>query len=118
VNVYTPQQSMGPSRPTCAGCGAAYRLHRAEVEPNPDYSPAGATPAVRTTGRMLCPEPYRPGTLEVARRELAEAEATGDEARIFVARGNLQHLEGRRTERSEPGPEGDEDTRLRRYGAP
>lgn len=44
---------------------------------------------------LLCPEAYRPGTLEVAQRELAAAEASGDQARVFVARGNLQRLVGR-----------------------
>jgi hypothetical protein len=46
-------------------------------------------------GTMACPTPYRPDTLEEARRELEAAEASGDPGRIFVARGEVQRLEGR-----------------------
>jgi hypothetical protein len=41
-----------------------------------------------------CPEPYRSDTLEAARRDLLLALASGDQARIFVARGNYQRLGG------------------------
>ena len=77
MSTYLPQGRPDlPGRPPCAHCGAAHRLHLAP--------------------ELRCPEAYRPDTLELARRELAQAEASGDEARIFVARGNLQRLEGRR----------------------
>lgn len=59
-------------RPPCASCGAAYRLHR----------------------NNRCPQPYRPDTLAVARRELGQALASGDAGRIFVARGEVQRLGG------------------------
>lgn len=73
MSTYTANPDhVGPGRPPCT-CGAAYRLHL----------------------EQRCPEPYRPGTLEAARRELEAAERSGDEARVFVARGNLQRLEGR-----------------------
>ena len=42
-----------------------------------------------------CPDLYRPPTLESAQRALERAEASGDEARIFVARGEVQRLGGR-----------------------
>lgn len=82
MSTYMPNPDhVGAGRPPCT-CGAAWRLH---------------LPTVSATGQWLaCPEPYRPDTLEVARRELAAAEARGDEGGIFVARGNLQRLEGRR----------------------
>ena len=46
--------------------------------------------------RGLCPDMYRPDTLVSARAELEAAQRSGDEARIFIARGNLQRLQGRR----------------------
>ena len=85
VSTYTPQPAApGAGRPPCASCGAAYRLHGIVYV-------GGQGDEARP-----CPEAYRPDTVELARRELAQAEATGDEARVFVARGNLQRLEGRR----------------------
>lgn len=90
MSTYSPSTTAGEpgSRPPCATCGAAYRLHR-----NPILD---QRPLEQHEPRLLCPEAYRPDSLEVARRELAAAEATGDEARVFVARGNLQRLEVRR----------------------
>lgn len=72
---YRAQSQVTAGRPPCAECGAAFRLHLA----------GGA-----------CPVAYRPDTLEVARRELAAAESSGDQARIFIARGEVQRLIGRR----------------------
>lgn len=103
MSTYVPQQSMGAGRPTCAACGAAYRLHRTlEHSPECDARKASgvggcwcALPEVRASLTLRCPEAYRPDTLEIARRELEAAEASGDEARVFVARGNLQRLAGR-----------------------
>lgn len=43
-----------------------------------------------------CPEQYRPATLEEAQRTLARAEERGDLAAIFVARGEVQRLSGRK----------------------
>jgi len=83
VSTYSPAPGVYAGRPPCAHCGAAYRLHR-------------ATLVAGVGGVLRCPEAYRPATLEVAQRELAEALARGDEAGIFVARGNLQRLEGRK----------------------
>jgi len=45
--------------------------------------------------RGLCPDLYRPDTLEAARAELMAAQRAGDQARIFIARGNVQRLQGR-----------------------
>lgn len=73
---YNPQAGASVGAPPCANCGAARRLHRPA---------AGAR-------YWWCPEPYRPESIDVARRELAEAEASEDAARVFVARGNLQRL--------------------------
>lgn len=98
---------VGAGRPPCANCGAAARLHLPsglELREGDTVPIAGRQYVTQQGWRklvergLLCPEPYRPDTLEVARRELAEAEASGDEARVFVARGNLQRLEGRRRE--------------------
>lgn len=83
MGTYTPAAGVFPGRPPCATCGAAYRLHRAGVnETGEQYT-------------LPCPAPYRPSTLERAEEELAAAEASGDQARIFVARGELQRLGGR-----------------------
>lgn len=70
---YAAQLGVFVGRPPCSNCGAAYRLH----------------------ADQRCPVAYRPSTLEVAQRELSDAEASGDAARIFVARGEVQRLGGR-----------------------
>lgn len=57
----------------CAACGASRRLH---------------------TVAGKCPTAYRPPTLADAYRDLAAAEAAGDQARTFVARGDVQRLGG------------------------
>lgn len=41
-----------------------------------------------------CPQQYRPPTLADASRELMAARASGDQARIFAARGDVQRLGG------------------------
>jgi len=88
VSVYSPAPGVYAGRPPCAHCGAAYRLHR-----NPILD---ERPLEQHEPRDPCPVAYRPATLEAAQRELAEALARGDDAGIFVARGNLQRLEGRK----------------------
>lgn len=70
---YRAQQGIFIGRPPCE-CGAAYRLHR-----------DGA-----------CPVPYRPPTIQSAERDLRDAERSGDANRIFIARGEVQRLRGRR----------------------
>lgn len=93
----------GPGRPPCESCGAAWRLHLPAGASEADtvlisgrrFVTARGRARLEAAGGLVCPEAYRPDTLEVARRELAAAEASGDEARVFVARGNLQRLEGR-----------------------
>jgi hypothetical protein len=72
MTVFTPQTY---SRNRCAECGTVIQAH---------------------DERRLCPTLYRPDTLESARAELVAAQRSGDEARIFVARGNVQRLQGRR----------------------
>ena len=76
--IYEPAAGIYVGRPPCAHCGAAYRLHRS----------AGGWPGA-------CPERYRPADLSTAQRELASAVESGDEARVFVARGEVQRLGGR-----------------------
>jgi hypothetical protein len=84
MSTYAPQDVVGAGRPACARCGAAYRLHRATVnETGEQYL-------------LACPEAYRPTTVEAAELEMDAATRSGDPARIFVARGNLQRLVGRR----------------------
>lgn len=87
VSTYSPQATVGPGRPPCANCGAAWRLHR-----NPALD---TRPLEQHEPRHPCPRAYRPATLEVAQRELEQAEASGDANRIFVARGEVQRLRGR-----------------------
>lgn len=87
---YAPAPGPWPGRPPCAHCGAAYRLH-------------GWYLARGTKGPRPCPSRYRPSSLEVAQRELAAAVESGDEARVFVARGEVQRLAGKPSdERSKP----------------
>lgn len=82
MSTYTPQATVGPGRPPCARCGAAYRLHQAGVnETGEQYT-------------LTCPVAYRPGTLHAAQEELLAAVRSGDEARVFVARGEVQRLGG------------------------
>lgn len=71
MNAFIPQ----PYRRThCAVCGTPRTAH--------DHQ------------SRACPEIYRPGTLEAAQRELAAARVSGDESRVFVARGEVQRLGG------------------------
>lgn len=94
MSTYQPQEGVFAGRPPCASCHANFQLHR----------PAGAGPQV--TGEQLgrlyrqgveleCPEAYRPASLEEAQRGLEQAERSGDQARVFIARGELQRLRGR-----------------------
>ena len=76
--IYQPAAGVHVGRAPCANCGAAYRLHRS----------SGDWPGA-------CPERYRPADLLTAQRELETAIASGDEARVFVARGDVQRLGGR-----------------------
>lgn len=47
-------------------------------------------------GTLECPQPYRPETLADAMREYAAATSTGDQNRIFAARGEVQRQHGAR----------------------
>jgi len=76
---YTPVDGVFVSRPPCARCGAAARLHM--LSRSGELGP--------------CPTAWRPGTAAEAEAELRSALASGDEARVFAARGNLQRLTGR-----------------------
>jgi hypothetical protein len=67
--------AQGHARTRCAECGTLRHAH--------------------DDATMACPSMYRPGTLEAARRDLEQATARGDEAAIFVARGEVQRLGGR-----------------------
>ena len=73
MTTYRAQEGVFVGRPPCAECGANYHLHRDGV----------------------CLAAWRPTTPAEAQRELAAAEASGDPTRVFVARGDLQRLEGR-----------------------
>lgn len=113
MSTYQPQPGVFPGRPPCANCAAAYRLHTWPGWAAEPVTAATVPLIVGSTERLYltsagrrkieaagilpqCPEAYRPDTLEAAERELAQAEALGDQARVFVARGNLQRLSGRR----------------------
>lgn len=72
--MYMAKAGVYVGRPPCDNCHAAYRLHRDGT----------------------CPEPWRPDTLAEARHSLSRAMQLGDEAAIFVARGEVQRLEGRK----------------------
>lgn len=74
MSKYRPMSGVFVGRPPCDICHAAYRLHE------PDGT---------------CLQQYRPDSLEQAETELAEALRSGDPARIFVARGEVQRLKGR-----------------------
>jgi hypothetical protein len=91
MSTYEPQEGALVGWPPCRHCGAAYRLHHVE-----ERTVAGAGATARTA-RPRCPTAYRPSSLEEAQRELAAAEASGDANRIFVARGEVQRLQGRET---------------------
>jgi hypothetical protein len=98
MSTYLPQEGVFPGRPPCASCGANFHLHALPPElvaMGFQVTATGLGAVHDRGGRLVCPEPYRPTTIEVAQRELAEAEAAGDEARVFVARGHLQRLQGR-----------------------
>lgn len=110
MSTYDSLPGVYPGRPPCANCNAAYRLHTwpgwragdvvAASTPLPGgrlYLTSAGRRKLEVAGiQPVCPVAYRPDTLELAERELAEAEALGDQTRIFVARGNLQRLTGRR----------------------
>jgi hypothetical protein len=93
VSAYRPAEGVYVGRPPCVECGANFNLHRA-LEARATTSTQLAQ-LHRNRVPLLCPEAYRPSTLEEARRGLADAERSGDEARVFVARGELQRLAGR-----------------------
>lgn len=81
-------------RPPCAACGAAYRLHH---QHSPEClartaSGRGGCWCASKLGYPRCPEAYRPDTLLAAQAQYDRAIATGDQAAIFVARGELQRL--------------------------
>lgn len=80
MSTFTPQ----PLRRT--HCGA--RL--------PDGSLCGAARTAHDYDTHACPTPYRPETLGEAMRELAAAQASGDQNRRFAARGEVQRLHGAR----------------------
>lgn len=88
LTTYIATDDVGAGRPACARCGAAYGLH----------GPVGLTRMQRAgmaaRGQLACPSPYRVDTLAAAQRELVRAEASGDAARVFVARGDVQRLLG------------------------
>jgi len=55
---------------------------------------ARSTLAVR--GTLPCPQAYRADSVDLAEKALAAALASGDANRVFVARGDVQRLTGRR----------------------
>lgn len=106
-DTYAPVDGTFVGRPPCASCGASFHLHQ----------PSGSVVDGKLRQRLfdggtplLCPQAARPDSLEAARRVLEDAEASGDAARIFAARGDVQRLEGRphlalsKPERSGPLP--------------
>ncbi len=72
---YSPLAGVFVGRPPCALCGAAHRLHHDDE---------------------TCPEAYRAQTVAEAERELDAAYRSGDQVRVFIARGEVQRLRPRR----------------------
>lgn len=108
MSTYVAQEGVYVGAPPCASCGAALRLHTVPAGTITEAVPIRVGPNTRqyltslglqkllaAGAQLQCPEAYRPGTLEEAQRGLAAAEASGDAARIFIARGELQRLQGR-----------------------
>lgn len=102
MSTYQPAPGVFVGRPPCAACGANFQLHRPPVEQLP-ATVVGRQVTGAQLARLLergvpleCPQAYRPATVEEARRGLEEAVRSGDPAREFIARGELQRLEGRR----------------------
>lgn len=83
MTTYQPAEGVFVGRPPCVNCGAAWRLHEPVARPG-------------AAGVLRCPVAYRPDTLDAANRALDEAIASGDQARIFAARGDVQRLGGPR----------------------
>ena len=102
---YTPQPGVFPGRPPCATCGAAFRLHRPNVAGlgpgdtadvlGKSYVTSRGLNKLAAMGALSCPDAYRPDDLATAQRALDDALASGDQARVFVARGDLQRVQGR-----------------------
>jgi hypothetical protein len=67
--------AQGHARTRCAECGTLRHAH--------------------DDATLACPSMYRPDNLDDARTELVDAIESGDQTRVFVARGNLQRLGGR-----------------------
>jgi hypothetical protein len=102
VSTYSPREGVFVGRPPCANCGANLQLHTlppdvaAQVPDGHQLTSSGLQKLLDGGARLRCPTPYRPGSVEDARRALEEAERSGDAARIFTARGDLQRLVGRK----------------------
>lgn len=97
MSTYAPAPGVHIGRPPCSNCGANFHLHRPSIGPlNARVSGTTLSNAYTRGEELWCPEqrpePARAETLDAARAELALAEASGDEARVFVARGNVQRL--------------------------
>lgn len=92
---YSPAEGTYIGRPPCANCGANFHLHRLRAS-GPAVSGATLANAHERGEALVCPterpEPARAETLDAARAELAQAEASKDPQRVFVARGNVQRL--------------------------
>jgi len=78
MTAYAPQRGLFVGRPPCFHCGAAYRLHHKADD-----------------GTLACPTRWRPSSLRVAVDALEAARERGDQAALFAARGDIQHLLGR-----------------------
>lgn len=88
MTTYLPQTGVFMGRPPCENCGAAFRLHGLSGTTGVELAASA-----NSGDRLACPTAYRPASLDEARARLAEAETSGDQARIFVARGDLQRLQ-------------------------
>lgn len=103
MSSYRPAPGVWVARPPCDNCRANFHLHRPPTAPP---SPGDRRSERRVTGvdlaqaydmgvPLACPEGYRVGSIEEAQEGLRRAEASGSQERVFVARGDLQRLEGR-----------------------
>lgn len=91
MSTYQPAQGTYPGMPPCETCGANFHLHRLATG---QASGLEMRRAYDLGQPLACPrrDAERTDNLDEARVALERATAGGDEAAVFVARGNLQRL--------------------------
>jgi hypothetical protein len=106
VSTYRPAEGTYPGMPPCEACGANFHLHRLTTGLTRHASGLEMRRAYDNGEALHCPrrEPERTDNLDEARAALERATAGGDEAAVFVARGNLQRLEREAQRAQAPDP--------------